>query len=107
MLRLRPTTRSLRNASDAQLYVVADEGKRVAVQSWIEQGHGQRVVFVAGNSDGDDAMARYVLDKGATGTAVFAIGVNPRKDKFPATLQRYAELPNVRALTIQYDERSE
>lgn len=93
--------------ADAQLYVVADEGKRVAVQRWIEQGHREQVVFVAGNSDGDDAMARYVLDKGATGTAVFAIGVNPRNDKFPATLERFADLPHVRALTIQYEERSE
>ena len=35
------------------------------------------------------------------------MGVNSRKEKFPATLEKYRDQPHVRVVTIGYDERSE
>jgi hypothetical protein len=93
--------------ADASVLVMAHEGKAVAVRQWIEGRHGQQVVFVAGNSDGDDAMARYVLEKGESGTEVMGIGVNPRREHFPKTLETYAGKPRVRVVEIRYAERAE
>jgi len=92
---------------DTGVHVMAHEGKELALRHWIEGRHAQPVVFVAGNSDGDDAMARFVLEKSTKGTDVMGMGVNSRKDKFPATLEKYRNLPHVRVVTITYDERSE
>jgi hypothetical protein len=92
---------------DTGVFVIANKGKEVAIRQWIEGRHGQQVVFVAGNSDGDDAMAKYVLDKGKRGVQVLGIGVNPRKERFPATLESYAEQQNVRVVRIRYQERAE
>lgn len=93
--------------ADTGVFVMAHEGKELALRTWIEGRNAQPVVFVAGNSDGDDAMARFVLEKSKTGTEVMGIGVNARKDKFPATLEEFRDKPNARIVTIGYEERAE
>lgn len=93
--------------ADAGVFVMANEGKALALRQWIEGRHGKQVVFVAGNSDGDDAMTRYVLDKGASGTEVMAMGVNARKEHFPKTLKLYSGQSRVRIVELRYAERAE
>ena len=95
--------RALRPGSgeaEHELHVIANEGKAVAIRRWIEARRGREVVFVAGNSDGDDAMVRYVLDKAARGLAPLAVGVNPRGKRFPRMLRSYADRPGARVVEL-------
>lgn len=95
--------RALRPGSDEaedRLHVIANEGKAVAVRRWIERRRGREVVFVAGNSDGDDAMVRHVLDKAARGVPALAVGVNARGRLLPETLRSYADRSSARVIQL-------
>ncbi|HEY9072297.1 MAG TPA: HAD family hydrolase [Candidatus Ozemobacteraceae bacterium] len=71
-------------------FVLEKEGKRVALEFWIEPAEGKRAVFCAGNSDGDAALMEFVFGRMPDTLGLF---INPRGKAFQALLE---QRPSVR-----------
>jgi hypothetical protein len=83
-----------------KIHVVADEGKAVAIERFIEGKWGHEVLFMGSNSGGDAAMAEYVLRKRGKGLNVLSLSVNPRGKELLEVNDKYEK----DVLKIKYDE---
>ncbi|HOY68290.1 MAG TPA: HAD family hydrolase [Candidatus Ozemobacteraceae bacterium] len=64
-------------------FVLEKEGKRIALESWIEPAERKRAMFCAGNSDGDAVLMEFITGRASDTLGLF---VNPRGKAFQALL---------------------
>lgn len=72
---------SFTRVSAREKYILEKEGKRVALETWIEPAEGGHALLCAGNSDGDAVLMETILGRASDTLGLF---VNPRGKSFPA-----------------------
>jgi len=70
---------SFTQTSSRERYVLEKEGKRIALETWVEPAEEIPAVFCAGNSDGDAVIMERILGRASDTLGLF---VNPRGKLF-------------------------
>jgi len=77
---------SFTQASPREKYVLEKEGKRVALETWVEPAEGGHALFCAGNSDGDAVIMESIFGRASDTLGLF---VNPRGKLFPGLSEKH------------------
>ena len=72
--------------SEGDLYVVGGYGKEIVMKN-IEKKENTKIVFVAGNNNGDFLNTQYVVKQEGT----LAMAINPRGDDYKKLVEKYSD----------------